>query len=79
MIRYKGYRAFSVRHVSTGDDFIESSEIIFSVPFLAIKETLVALANYPIISERSIWSFRHLKHFSLYTGDDFIDSHGIIF
>ena len=35
--------------LSTGDDFIDSSGIIFLVPFLATKETLVPLANDPIM------------------------------
>ena len=34
MLRNEGSRAISVRHVSTGDDFIDSSGIIFLVPFL---------------------------------------------
>ena len=49
MLRNEGYRAISVRHVSTGDDSIDSSGIIFLVLFLATKETLVPLANDPIM------------------------------
>ena len=63
--------------MSTGDDFIASSGIIFLVPFLATKETLAPLANDPIMSRRLIWLFRNLKHQNLSTGDDFIHSHGI--
>ena len=47
--------------MSTGDDFIVSSGIIFLVPFLATKETLVPLANDPIMKKRSIRLFRHLE------------------
>ena len=36
-------------NISTSDDFIYSSGIIFSVPFLAIKETLGPLANGPVL------------------------------
>ena len=36
------------------------------------------LANNAIISDTSIWLFRHLKHQNLSTGDDFIYSSGII-
>ena len=46
---------------STGDDFIASSGINFLVPFLATKEALAPLANVPIMSRRSIRSFRHLE------------------
>ena len=35
--------------LSTGDNFIDSSGIIFLVPFLATKETLAPLANDPIM------------------------------
>ena len=35
--------------LSTSDDFIDSSGIIFLVPFLATKETLAPLANDPIM------------------------------
>ena len=62
MLRNKGGRAFSVRHVSTGDDFIYSSGIIFLVPFLATMEAVVLLANDLIMSGTSIRLFRHLEH-----------------
>ena len=62
MSRNKGSRAISVRHVSTGDDFIYSSGIIFLVPFLATMEVVVLLANDLIMSGTSIRSFRHLEH-----------------
>ena len=38
MLRNEGCRAISVRHVSTGDDFIDSCGIFFLVLFLATKE-----------------------------------------
>ena len=42
---------------------IELKKILkfFLVPFLATKETLVPLANDPIMQKRLIWSFRHLE------------------
>ena len=51
-----------MRHVSTGDDFIYSSGIIFLVPFLATMEAVALLANDLIMSGTSIRSFRHLEH-----------------
>ena len=48
--------------MSTGDNFIDSSGKIFLVQFLATKEALVPLANYPIMSERLIQLFRHLEY-----------------
>ena len=51
-----------MRHVSTGDDFIYSSGIIFLVPFLATMEAVALLANDLILSATSIRSFRHLEH-----------------
>ena len=47
--------------MSTGNDYINSSGIIFLVPFLATKEALAPLANNPIMLGRSIWSFGHLE------------------
>ena len=35
---------------------------------------MALLANDPIMSGRSIWLFKHLKHQNLSTGDDFICS-----
>ena len=43
------------------DDFIQSSGIIFLVPFLATKVTLTPLANDPIM-KRLIQLFRQLEH-----------------
>ena len=37
------------------------------------------LANDLMMSGTLIWSFRHLKHQNLSTGDDFIYSSGIFF
>ena len=62
MLRNKGCRAILVRHVSTDDDFIYSSGIIFLVPFLATMEAVALLANDPIILGTSIRSFRHIEH-----------------
>ena len=60
--------------MSTGDDFIYDSRIIFLVPFLATREAVAPLANDLIMSGTSIQSFRHLKHQNMSTGDDFIPS-----
>ena len=72
-----GRSIWSFRHLkhlnlSTGDDFIHSSRIIFLVPFLATREAVA-------VSGRFIRSFRHLKHQNISTGYDFIQSSGIIF
>ena len=50
-----------MRHVSTGDDFIYSSGIIFLVSFLATMEVVALLANDLIMSGTSIRLFRHLE------------------
>ena len=50
------------QNLSTGDDFIYSSGIIFLVPFLATREAVALLANDLIMSGTSIRSFRHLEH-----------------
>jgi len=62
MLRNEGCRAISVRVVSTDDDFIYSSGIIFLVPFLATMEAVALLANDLILSATWIRSFRHLEH-----------------
>ena len=41
----RSFRHLENQNLSTGDDFIDSCGIIFSVPFLATKETLAPLAN----------------------------------
>ena len=46
----QSFRHLKHQNLSTGDDFINSSGIIFLVPFLATKETLVPHANDPIMS-----------------------------
>ena len=61
-----------MRHVSTGDDFIYSSGIIFLVPFLATMEVVALLENYLIMSGTSIRSFRHLEHQNLSIISDYI-------
>ena len=55
------------------DDFIQSSGIIFLVPFLATKKTLAPLANDPIMSGTSIRSFRHLENLNPSINSEFID------
>ena len=47
------------------------------VPILATRELVAPLANDPIMQERLIQLFRHLKHQNLSTGDDFIYRSGI--
>ena len=68
----QSFRHLKHQNLSTGDDFIYSSGIIFLVPFLATKEAVALLTNNLIIAGTSIQSFRHLKHQNLSTGDDFI-------
>ena len=58
----QSFRHLKHQNLSTGDDFIHSSGIIFLVPFLATKEAVAPLANDPIMSGTSIRSFRHVKH-----------------
>ena len=48
------FRHLKYQNLSTGDDFIHSSEIICLVLFLVIKEALVLLLNDPIKMGRSI-------------------------
>ena len=48
------------------------------VLILATRELVMSLANDAIMSGRSIWLFRHLKHQNMSTGDDYIYSSGII-
>ena len=45
-------------------------------PFLAAKKAVGPLTNDPIMLGRLIWSFRHLKHQNLSTGDDSINNSG---
>ena len=59
------FRHLKHQNLSTGDDFIQISGMIFLVPFLDTKEALAPLANDPIMSGRSIQSFRHLEHQNL--------------
>ena len=47
--------------INSGDDFIDSSGIIFLFPFLATKEALVPFANDHIMKCKFIQSFRHLE------------------
>jgi len=58
----RSFRHLKHQNLSTGDDFIYSSGIIFLVPFLASMEAVALLANDLITSGTSIRSFRHLEH-----------------
>ena len=58
----QSFRHLKHQNLSTGDDFIYSSVIIFLVPFLATREAVALLAKDPIMSGTSILSFRHLEH-----------------
>ena len=58
----QSFRHLKHQNLSTGDDFIHSSGIIFLVPLLATMEAVAPLANDPIMSGRSIRLFRHLEH-----------------
>ena len=62
MLRNEGCIAISMRHISTSDDFIDSSGIIFLVPFLATKEVSAPLA----MLGRSMQLFEHLEHQNLF-------------
>ena len=57
----QSFRHLKHQNLSTGDDFIYSSGIIFLVLFLATREAVALLANNPIMSGTSIWSLRHLE------------------
>ena len=58
----QSFRHLKHQNISNGDDFMYGSGIILLVPFLATKEALAPLTNVPIMSGRSIRSFRHLEH-----------------
>ena len=58
----QSFRHLKHQNLSTGDDFIYSSGIIFLVPFLVTREVVVLLANDPIMLGTSIRQLRHLKH-----------------
>ena len=58
----QSFRHLKHQNLSTGDDFIYSSGIIFLVPFLATREAVALPANDLIMSGTSIRSFRHLEH-----------------
>ena len=55
------FRHFKHQNLSTCDDFIHSSGILFLVPFLATREVVALLANDPIMSGRSLRLFKHLE------------------
>ena len=56
------FRYLKHQNLSTGDDFIYSSEIILLVPLLATREVVAPLLNYAVISDGSIQWFWHLEH-----------------
>ena len=56
------FRHLKHQNMSTGDDFIYSSGIIFLVPFLASMEAVALLANDPNMLATFIQLFRHLEH-----------------
>ena len=58
----QSFRHLKHQNLSTGDDFIYSSGIIFLVPFLTTMEVVALLANDLIMSGTSIRLFRHLEH-----------------
>ena len=55
------FRHLKHQNQSTGDDFKDSSGIIFLVPFFTTNEVLTPLADDSIVLGRSIWSFRHVE------------------
>ena len=57
----QSFRHLKHQNLSTGDDFIDGSGIIFLVPFFATKEALALLTTNPVNAGRSIWLFRHLE------------------
>ena len=61
------------QNLSTGDDFIDISKIIFIGLFSATREDVAPLVNYPTMSGRLIWFFTHLEHQNLSIILDFID------
>ena len=46
---------------------------VILVPFFTTMEVVAPLEKDPILSGRSIWSFRHLELLNPYTGYDFIN------
>ena len=50
------------QNLSTSDDFIHSSGIMFLVIFLGTREAVPPIKNDPIISGRSKQQLRHLEH-----------------
>ena len=70
------FRHLKHQNLSTSDDFIHGSRILFLVLFLATKEVVAPLANDPIMSGRLIKSVRHLEHQnpSSNSRDDFASS-----
>ena len=56
------FRHLKHQNLYTSNDLIYSSWLILLVPFLAIREAVVLLANDSIMSGTSIQLFRHLEH-----------------
>ena len=79
------FRHLKHQNLPTGNEFIHQGSITMAkicirgvvVPLLATREAVALLSNDHIMSERSIRSFRHLKHQNLSTSDDFIHRSGI--
>ena len=58
----RSFRHLKHQNLSTGDDFIYSSGIIFLVPFMATRDDVAPLTNDLIMWGTSIQLFRHLDH-----------------
>ena len=58
----RSFRHLKHQYLSTGDNFIYSSGIIFLVPFLTTMEAVALLANDLIMLGTLIRSLRHLEH-----------------
>ena len=58
----RSFRHLKHQNLSSGNDFIHSSEIICLVLFLATREAAVLLTNDLIMFGRLVRSFRHLEH-----------------
>ena len=68
----QSFRHLKHQNLSTGDDFIYNSGIIFVVLVLATMEAVVPPAEDDIMLGRSMRSFRHVKCQNLTIISDFI-------
>ena len=68
------FRHIKHQNLSTGNNFIYSSEMILLVQFLATMEAVELLANDPIMLGRPIQSFRDLEHQNPSILSDLLDS-----